>query len=312
MSYRYSYSRRITLDTCLRQYFYQYYAADKDCPLRDELKADVRRLKALSNCDMLAGKILEQQIRLHLRRGAEWSPAWFLQRALNDFDRIVEQNRSGDTASLRSDNALLEFFGPDSAAQDATGRARGKLSLALHHYFDAPELVRLRASIAGAGVTVGKKISGLRVGRWIITGEIDLLVFDAANSRIIDWKIGISHGPQDSLQLFIYSWFASEDAALRGTTITAQRAFLGNGTLEPPTLLTTEHIHRGRARVLQDIELMDELDQYGREGVEEVFTPCMKENVCRRCKFQSICPKITAAPNWKQTYESLPLFQAMS
>ncbi len=44
----------------------------------------------------------------------------------------------------------------------------------------------------------------------------------------------------------------------------------------------------GKARMIQDIELMKELDPYGPDGIEEVFSPCMRENVCRQCKYQGV------------------------
>jgi hypothetical protein len=62
---------------------------------------------------------------------------------------------------------------------------------------------------------------------------------------------------------------------------------------------------------MQDIELMKELDPYGREGNERAFSPCAKEKVCRQCKYQGTCP---AAPlssdSRRQTFVSLPLVQA--
>ncbi|GMU82446.1 MAG: hypothetical protein AMXMBFR47_23170 [Planctomycetota bacterium] len=302
----------MTLDTCLTQYFYQYYATAKDCPIDADLKAELRRLKALSNCDMLAGKVLESQIRLHLGRGADWSPAWFIKKALGDFDRIVSSNRAGTPSNGGPDGALLEFVNADPVADEKAARAREKLLLALRYYFEAPALIALRESAKGATFLVGKKLSGLRIRNWTISGEIDLLIKQPDHTRIIDWKIGLPQGPMDSLQLFVYAWFATNDPAMRSTTITAQRAFLGSGELESPIQVTAEHTRRGRARILQDIELMDELDTYGRDGADEVFTPCMKENVCRRCKFQRVCPKATAPPTWKQTSVCLPLFQAMS
>jgi len=313
MRKQYSFSRRIVLDTCLMQYFLQYHAADKKCLIDPGLKSEIRKLKALSNCDMLAGKFLEAQIRLHLVRGADWSPSWFLRKALGDFDRAILQNRKLAVADeTPSAGRLLEFAVGDPQADEKAAKAREKLSIALDHYFNATSMVALRESTKGAALTVGKKISGLQVRDWTISGEIDLLIVHDETVRIIDWKIGMPQMTMDSLQLFIYGWYAANEPMLRGRKITAQRAFLGTGELESPTEITPERTCRGRARVLQDIELMNELDPYGREGVEEVFTPCMNENICRRCKFQTMCPKGTAPLASKPTSDFLPLFQALT
>lgn len=62
----YSYSRRNTLDRCLRQYFFDYHASAKKCPISEASKIYIGKLKALSNCALLAGEILHRFAKLSI------------------------------------------------------------------------------------------------------------------------------------------------------------------------------------------------------------------------------------------------------
>ena len=62
--------------------------------------------------------------------------------------------------------------------------------------------------------------------------------------------------------------------------------------------------------MIQDIELMEDLDPYGREGNEEAFSPCMRENVCRQCSYQQACKDSCSGLAPKQTCVSLPIVKA--
>jgi hypothetical protein len=48
---------------------------------------------------------------------------------------------------------------------------------------------------------------------------------------------------------------------------------------------------RAKARILQDLETMDALHRYGKDGVVEAFTPCGRPRVCVLCPYQEFCPK---------------------
>jgi hypothetical protein len=52
-----------------------------------------------------------------------------------------------------------------------------------------------------------------------------------------------------------------------------------------------KQILRTRARIIQDVEWMKALDEYGRNAAAEVFTPCGQWRICAMCPFQALCPK---------------------
>jgi hypothetical protein len=149
----------------------------------------------------------------------------------------------------------------------------------------------------GQQVLIEQHIGGLpKIDDYGIQGQVDLASRGPHGVRIVDWKMGSSVGDDESLQLVIYARWAMTKFAVPADEIIVQRVFLGDGTIEAEWRLDQHAIRRGWARLVQDIEGMRQLDEYGRTGVMDAFTPCGKERVCRQCKFQEICEARSSGP----------------
>jgi hypothetical protein len=167
--------------------------------------------------------------------------------------------------------------------------------------------------LEGQEVLIERHISGLpKAGDFGIQGTVDFTSAGLSGVRIVDWKMGSSVGDQDSLQLSLYGRWASSKFNVAPTEVIVHRVFLGDGVVERECHLDERIIRRSEARLLQDIELMEELDRYGRTGVEGAFSPCEKEKVCRQCKFQEICPATRSALGSRPTFGSRPAVGAAS
>ena len=55
--------------------------------------------------------------------------------------------------------------------------------------------------------------------------------------------------------------------------------------------MSEKALRRVEARILQDLERMQEVDNRGKQGIIDAFTPCAQPKVCEMCQFQEICPK---------------------
>jgi hypothetical protein len=69
-----SYSKRDALDTCLRRYFFEYYASAKRLPFDTERKELVRGLKDFTGTYLLAGEVLHWFIEHFLLNKARLTP----------------------------------------------------------------------------------------------------------------------------------------------------------------------------------------------------------------------------------------------
>jgi hypothetical protein len=310
--YSHSYSKRGTLDSCLRKYFFEYYASAKKLPFDAERKELIRGLKEFTSTFMLAGEILHWFIEQRLKKGVS-SQSWAERTALDRFDRATRYSRDPvGMAHMAQDKypppMLVEFYYQDPRAEELASSARDGLVRGIQHFLREPSITALWNSISAGEHWVEKRVRKLpKIDDYGIDGQIDLAGRDRHGIRIVDWKLGVKRGGHDSFQMLIYGLWAEKEFAVEPSQVRVQRVFLGGPTVEPEKALDRSILRAGRARLIQDIELMEELDPYGREGNEEAFSPCMRENTCRQCSYQQACKDSSSGLAPKQTCVSLPL-----
>lgn len=302
----YSHTKRSTLEKCPRQYFYEYYAgqvepapAVSQGSLFAEMEADhrvidqgnverVRELKKLSSAYQVAGVVLHNLIAQHWREPS-WNPEWFVKQAAERFDH--------QAASAPERKTLLErYYGLDDA-EATIAEARSRLLLAIQTYFANPAVSALVDELLnGEEHFAEQKLGGLpKVREFTIMGQVDGVSRRGDHVQVVDWKMGRSVGDEDSLQLVLYGWWAAERFQVAPECASVRRVFLGDGVVESPLVLSGPLLDRGRARLGQDVERMEELHEYGVSGNLDAFPPCEQERVCRQCKYQGVCPAVACA-----------------
>jgi PD-(D/E)XK nuclease superfamily len=327
-----SHSKRDLLETCARRYFYEYYAASlkpslppagnfqkslfddsgpASQPLSSERIDQARQLKQLSGCFLLAGDILHKLIALHLKKRSDWSVDWFLDKARSRFDEAVTYSRDPiSNASLAGQQypppMLLEFYYDDPAANERAGQAREKLLRAITNFFETPEIVELCRTLLAGDHRIEDRVSLEKIDDFRLEGQVDFAGRDERGVQVVDWKIGSSTGNHDSLQLVTYGWWAAKEFGVDPTRVRVRRVFLGDPIIEDGCSLTETLLRRGKARIIQDVELMRDLAKYGEAGNEEAFPPCEIENVCRQCKYQALCPANRSGLTSKLTFALSP------
>lgn len=308
----YSYSKRESLETCARRYFYEYYAAAKDVPFDPERKTQIREMKTWKNRHLLAGEILHDLIKLRLVKGRGWGTDWFVHQAGDRFDRAVHFSRSPSRfqAETYQPPVLSEFRYAEPDAEETVAGARARLIVALSHFLTAPSVTEIYSPILEGEHLVEQKVSGLRLADYSIDGKLDLVCRAANGIDVVDWKIGEADEGADSLQLLTYGWWAGQKFGEPPERVRARKVFLALPEVGPVVALDAAVIRRGKARVIQDIQLMQQLDPFGRQGVEEAFTPCARANVCRQCSFRGTCSAGSSVTRSRPTSASLPVLQA--
>jgi PD-(D/E)XK nuclease superfamily protein len=305
-----SYSKRELLDSCLRRYFYEYYATAKKLPFDPARKPLVQGMKEFTGVYLLAGEKLHWFIEQFLKKG-DSSRSWAERTSLAGFDLAVRYSRDPERNAVLRDSAypppmLLEYYYGDPNAEELASKARDALSGGMRRFLQDGPAKDLWTEITASEHYIEQKVGGLpKFDDFGVDGQIDLVGRSADRVRIVDWKLGLPGGSHDSLQLLIYGLWAQKKFQVDPTQVTARRVFLGDGTVEPEVFLDFGQMAVGKARMLQDIELMKELDSYGRSGMEEVFSACQRENVCRQCKYQGVCPDSRSGLVPKRTSASL-------
>lgn len=302
----YSHSKRSTLDRCALQYFYEYYAPRYERPvvelqqslfeeplslehqILDALDvAKARECKSLSSCFQIAGQILHTVIAQHWKH-TDWNSDWFRRTTEERYDQAVRRSDSNEEGAQQR---LLEHHYRLVDARETIATARTKLLTAIANYFDNVCIATLVAEMLCADEHGAEDpIGGLpHIGEFRISGRIDAWSRTGNNIRIVDWKMGGTVGDEDSLQLVLYGWWAVQKFGVPPEFVTVQRVFLGDGCIEAPLQISDRLIERCQARLHQDVERMENLHGYGKQGHFEAFPACQKEKICHQCRFQGMC-----------------------
>lgn len=294
---QWSFSRREALERCPRAYYYHYYGASLRSAKADPLKPILRFLKRLQSRYLRSGDLAHLVIRTylkHVRAGDVWSRARVLNwaRTLYRQDcQFSQQYRRGDALpdDPRAPVLLLEFYYGAENALSQWEETEQRLIAALDHFMTSPELAHFRSKGETGEALIEKPVSVRGTG-FTFRGQMDLAYRDERRVVVVDWKTGGSQSTGDNLQLLSYALAALQEFSCTPSDIDLYRIHLAETVVSPFSV--SEHaVNNAHARIVQDLERMQMIDSYGREGVSEAFTPCGQPRICSQCAFQEICPK---------------------
>jgi hypothetical protein len=264
---------------------------------REPRKDTLRQLKSLQTRHKRAGNILHTSIGAFLHRNQEgkvWLGDSLIAWARNIFRADVEYSCShpdGDEIPEGSfpPSLLAEFHYRDPDAQEMCAEVEEKLVHSLASFVSDPDFddFRTQASRPEALIERPFRIRDLLPCR--VEGKIDLAYPMDTSVTIVDWKLGVEDGiGDDSLQLATYALWAIHYYHCSPESVRIFKAHLGSHSIvafeSSESLLAA-----ARARIAQDVEQMLTLDRYGREGIAEAFTPCLRPRVCRSCVYRKVC-----------------------
>ncbi|MFQ5965364.1 MAG: PD-(D/E)XK nuclease family protein [Candidatus Scalinduaceae bacterium] len=290
-----SYSRRVTLEQCPRKYYYTYYGANKKTAKNETQKEKIRFLKNIKNRYLRSGEILHLIIATYikkLRNGIEWSEQRCLSWARSIFEKDLDFSRNyRHNDALPNDNyppkLLLEFYyGYKDAESTCTNRFQ-EVEAALANFFSTQDYAELRNSAFGENVLIEELIR-VKEDDLTIRGQIDFAYSNVNGAKVIDWKMGKAGGGDDSLQLISYAIAACQEFNCFPDDIELHLVHLLEGSISSYNIDKSQ-VFRAKARIRQDIERMQSLENYGRNAIVEAFTPCLQSEICKGCVYQAVC-----------------------
>lgn len=292
-----SHSRRQVFEKCQRLYYYHYYGASGRTAKEEPLKERLKFLKGLSSRYMRAGSLMHLAIRCSLKGregGREWSPSFLVDFAHKKFSEDIEFSkrfRAGNPLpeGSRAPSLLLEFVYAQKDAEKLCRESDERLTTALRNFASNADYQVFRAGVDGGGARI-EVASSTRLTDFRVRGQVDLAFSNTGRVTIVDWKMGLGEGGDDSLQLLSYALWAMDTFKCGVNDVDLFKAYLGSGTLAKFRFGTKE-IARAKVRIIQDVERMRTVDDFARGGVVEAFSPCGQPRVCALCPYQGICPK---------------------
>ena len=292
-----SHSRRETLEQCARKYYYQYYGPNRRTAKNDPQKEKLRFLKKLQNRHMRTGDILHFVISTYLNKlqqGEQWTLDRLLQWARKVYRKDIKYSQQYEHGTRLSDNIrdpklLLEFYCVLPDAESLCSEEEKRLVTALTNFIIGQNCAQFRAGACKASAMI-EKSARLKETHFTLRGRIDLAYWEGDRIVIVDWKIGSAGSSDDNLQMLAYAWWAKQEFELPVDRIILHRVHLTDNIVSTFDV-SEKALTRVEARILQDLERMQEADNYGKQGLIEAFTPCAQPKVCALCPFQEVCPK---------------------
>lgn len=282
---KWSHSKRGLLEQCLRGYYYKYYGSNKRTAKDEPLKQQLIFLKNLTNRHLAAGIILHDLIRKYIGQmqiGKTISLGCMLQQAKNRYRRQLGYVQG------RKDKAIEIYYDFDNF-EELIAETENKLLSAIANFVESPTFEVFRKFFSQSESLVEKNIS-IKTNLFSSGGKLDFAYVDGDRLVIVDWKLGGSVGSQDTLQLMSYAYFASEEFNREPLKIDLHQAHLAPDAISSFGI-GENHILGTKNRIIQDLEIMNRVHDYGQRGVSGAFTPCGQPRICRLCPFQEICPK---------------------
>lgn len=289
-----SISRMQVLDACPRKYYYQYFAGKKAVDSEGQDKDTINFLKQFSNEHLIAGDIVHWVIRAYFKNLIKKDP-WDLARLKSFASRILKDGINYST-ELRDGiykphkfipRSIQEIYYKEQEPSIISGRIKQKIDHLLDNFYNSECFASLRTGALHPESMIEKKI-GFDFPGVHVDGIADLIYPQDGNWIITDWKTGAKETEETSLQLLVYGLWLIEQKGISTDRILIYKAYLNEAILEPLEF-TKIHIQRARGRIIQDIDRLKELEDFGNEGVIGAFTPCNQQNVCMQCPFKKLC-----------------------
>ncbi|MEJ7778898.1 MAG: PD-(D/E)XK nuclease family protein [Daejeonella sp.] len=292
-----SFSRLGAFVSCPRKGYHHYFGGSKRKAKTEPHKERIQFLKKLSTGQLVGGEIAHLVIKAYLTNAQEgriWKMSQVLSFAYKLLDDSIRHTNEVTIGAVREYDfrapaIIQELYYGSVTADDMRDEVREKLRLSLEHFYLLEDFKPLRDGALNADSLIERKIT-LDYEGILIEGAIDLMFPYDGGWVIADWKTG-QHDPEESsLQLLTYALWAHEEFGVPLEAIRLYKAFLQEGVLEP-LLFSAQELRRARARILQDVELLKEMEEFGDAGALEAFSACGQPKVCAQCAYQEICSK---------------------
>ena len=292
-----SYSKRSTLERCTRQYYYNYFGANKLTAKQEPAKEALHFLKnSVKSRHLLSGGALHTVIKtyfLHARKGDIWNVDRLISFAQKIFRDSWAYSRAHPDGKVNLNEKyppilLEEYYYEHPEAEDLCAAEESRLIDAVYSLAteDIYEQFRVAGTTPGALIEYTFKLTGFPCK---VSGQIDLACQGDGKVTIVDWKLGVEDATGDnSLQLAAYGLWATNYFSCRPDMLYVCKAHLSSNEIVG-FRVNAQALAAARARIIQDAERMAVLEKYGKEAVVEAFTRCGKPLVCNMCVFRRVC-----------------------
>lgn len=297
-------SRIATLQTCRRQYYYQYYQKWEGWSW--DAGEDARKayfFSKMTNLSMLCGNVVHAMIKRLLEdvragRPAVSDPGLEARKELTRVWRDAEEKRW--ESSLKAHPPVFELYYPDSRPQPRDLKIVGaRAARCVENFVASPLYAELTRDDHARWLAVDDGPSFDDANKLKLDGRTLWALPDFARRtadgfcEIWDWKTGRPN-PNDRLQLLSYALFARDRWGFDADRIRLFGFYLdekrvGSHPCDAPALAEIEE--RVRGDFVTMIELLEDAEANRPRSRDEHFPMLDDVAVCRRCVYRELCER---------------------
>lgn len=286
-----------TLKQCPRKFYYQYYGSKQSKAKLDHNKDRLKFLAGLSNKSLVAGEIIHAVIANYFnkaKQGDSWDTGRLISFSLSMLRSSIQYSkdeRNGIHRVLPYPPAILkEIYYGTNDDRELSDEIVERLNVSLKNFSESDRFSYLRRSGKRDGSIIEGKCNYILPDNIKVDGVIDLAFHDDDKFWIADWKTGKVEQEETSLQLLSYALWATLQKGVAKGDVNIQKAYLLDDKLEGLEY-SEEQLTRAKARIVQDVEILRELNDFGINGNFEAFSKCEQVKLCNLCPFQEVCDK---------------------
>ncbi len=292
-----SYSKMQIFRDCPRKYYYMYYGSKKRNAKDEPLKMELIELSKLSNKYMVQGNLIHQMIGLYFNK-AKKNDFWdygktsnFAKMILNEtieYNNSVKKGISVD--NTKYPKALLkELLVKDVDSIKLKDEMLSTIDQCIKIFFESDVYKEVRLGGISYDSLVEGDTSFTLTESINVDGKVDLAFLSDKTLNITDWKTGKKGVEDTSLQLLVYALWAKKINHWKFDTVEIKKAYLASCELEKLEF-SDVNVERAKVRIMQDAEILNEMNDYGKMAEGSAFTMHKGKN-CLQCPYEKICYK---------------------
>jgi hypothetical protein len=250
-------------------------------------------LKRLASKEAVIGNIIHWIIACSLR-SAQKGTDWDDERIISFGQKLVEDSISRSMRFNRIDkfkqneNFFMEIVFGEVNIDNLRDEASERIETCVDNLFETSEFYKIYEAGKLDNSLVEKSTIFKLTDSVTIYGQLDIAYYDSGGIRIIDWKTGEESIEDSSLQLSVYALWANMVEKISSENIEISKAYLYDDSYNNLAFNSIE-LQRAQARILQDSNKMNELEEFAKKGIVDAFDMCESMKVCSKCSFKRLC-----------------------
>lgn len=295
-----SVSRMKVINSCLREYYYQYYGSHNGWIYTSSEEAKIAwRLKKLTNIWMLFGSKMHGAFKQAIGQASQgrkpMEKELLIKIIRNGLNFVVKESgvkfSTGEWDEYPKGEMLQEYYYGETLSKAVIEDIKERLEVCATNFYTSKTFNDVLNKRLEVKENDENTFNSFYIDEMKVYSIIDTLYVDEdGNYIIVDWKTG-NYNEEDKEQLLVYALYVMDRYGVSLDKIIGRVEYLLSGENDEYRF-TDENVSYIKDRVSLDTNVLNAFlkDIYTNEPREkENFLKCENKNKCKICKFKRLC-----------------------